>query len=215
MAAKKRCTVICAAPEQDLEFIGSAVRESDFLVCADGGCDVLSRIDIIPDLIIGDFDSAESNDVFPLSERITLDTHKDDTDTMYCVKECMTRGYREFLFLGATGGRTDHLLANLSILLYLGNHGAHGVIRDKYNDIMMLDIGDNVINVDQGTTISVIPFGSAFAELSYKGLYYPLSHTKVTVEYPYTISNESCGDEVVITLHSGSALLFIVNNIGG
>ncbi len=212
MAAKERCVIISAAPDQDLSFIRSSLRSGDYIVCADGGCDILAAIGITPSLIIGDFDSASSDDVFPSVEKIVLSTHKDDTDTMHCAEECIKRGFTDFLFLGATGGRTDHLLANLSVLMFLSRHGAVGVVSDRYNDIMLLQQGDNIITAEIGTTISVIPFGSSYAELSYKGLYYPLERTKVTVDYPYTISNESCDDTVTITLHSGSALVFIVKH---
>ena len=210
MAAERRCVIVAASPEYDIGFIRSSVMPEDYIICADGGADILSAAGIEPDLIVGDFDSSKEKDLFPNTERIVLSTHKDDTDTMHCTAVGLERGFRCFLYLAATGGRTDHALANLSVLIYLSNNDAHGIISDKYNDIVLLDRGRNIIHTKKGSVISVLPFGSASAELSYEGLLYPLEKGTVTINFPYTISNEACEDTVSVTLHSGSALLFTV-----
>lgn len=209
--AERKCVIVSASPDCDPSFIERSVCCGDFIVCADGGLDTLAKTSLKPDLIVGDFDSAANENIFPDVETITLKVRKIDTDTMHCVDVCLERGFSEFLLLGATGGRTDHALANLSILLYLQKKGAHGVISDKYNDIMLLHPGENKISAISGTTVSVLPFGESSACLSYTGMSYPLDHGTVTVDYPYTISNIAVEDEVTVTLHSGSALLFVVH----
>ena len=211
-ANKRRCVIISASPDKDEEYIKSCVRADDYIVCADGGADAIAGLEIAPDLIVGDFDSAVNIELFKDTEIVTLNVRKIDTDTMHCVDECLARGFTEFLFLGATGGRSDHALANLSILLYLSKKGAHGVISDRYNDIMLLSAGENMIHTKPGKTISVLPFGAPSAVLSYEGLSYPLDHGEVKVSYPYTISNEAVCENVSITLHRGCALVFIVKD---
>lgn len=210
-AAERRCVIVSASPDADPSFISSAIRAGDYIVCADGGVDVLAQTQLVPDLIIGDHDSAREGTVFSEVETISLKVRKIDTDTMHCADVCLERGFREFLFLGATGGRTDHLLANLSILLYLQKKSAHGVVSDSYNDIMLLENGENSFCVKAGTTVSVLPFGAESACVSYTGLSYPLENGVVTVDYPYTISNFAVADNVTVTLHSGRALLFLVH----
>ena len=208
--AERRCVIVSASPDRDTSFIRASINDNDFVVCADGGIDILKDTDIVPDLIVGDFDSAVFPDAFKSVETITLNVRKDDTDTLHCVDVALDRGFRDFLFLGATGGRTDHTLANLTVLLYLRKHGAKGVISDRYNDIYLLENGENILETVSGTTISVIPFASYAAELSYTGMSYPLDHGEVTADYPYTISNIAVSDRVVITLHSGTALAFVI-----
>ena len=84
---------------------------------ADAGYTQVRRQGLKPDLVVGDFDSLGS---VPEGEKIVRHpVMKDDTDMMYSLKECLGRGYRNFLILGATGGRLDHTVANLCALYYL------------------------------------------------------------------------------------------------
>lgn len=45
----------------------------------------------------------------------------------------LDRGYRDFLLLGCTGGRLDHTLANIAVLLYLLRRGADALMADERN----------------------------------------------------------------------------------
>lgn len=212
-AAKRRCVIVSASPEYDIEFISRSINKYDYIICADGGMDLLAKINLTPDLIVGDFDSASSPNLFPNVDRICLQVRKDDTDTMHCVETALQRGFENFLFLGATGGRIDHTLANLSILLYLARRSCTGIISDRYNDIFLLHSGVNNIHTEIGTTVSIMPFASDHAVLSYKGMSYPLECRKVTAEYPYTISNITVDSDAQIILHEGQALCIIVKQM--
>ena len=53
-----------------------------------------------------------------------LRPEKDDTDTQGCLREVFRRGCTEATLVCATGGRIDHMLANLSLLEELS--GAKG-----------------------------------------------------------------------------------------
>ena len=207
--SKKRCVIVAASPNDEIEFIKSQIMEDDFVICADGGADKLIETGIMPDFIIGDFDSSKNYTYFDSSIVTVLPTQKDDTDTMYCVKTALEKGYKDFLILGATGGRIDHTLANLSVLLYLKKSGASGVISDEFADTALLSIGDNILENKKGKTVSIMPFASDSVRLTYKGMMYPLENSEVYTDYPYTISNVAVEDRVIITLHSGTALLVL------
>lgn len=208
-AIKNRCVIICASPTANRDHILTKITDDDFIICADGGADWLSGSGITPDMIIGDMDSSAQYKDFSDSEMIVLNTMKDDTDTMHCVVKALEMGYNEFLLLGATGGRTDHTLCNLSVLLYLKNHHAHGTISDEYSEITILFNGTNKITDIKNKTVSVLPFACSQAALTYSGLLYPMDHKTVTAEFPFTISNKALEDTVYITVHSGTALLII------
>ena len=207
---ERRCVVISASPDNNPNHIRKSVRDTDYIICADGGVDAAARAGLKPDLIVGDLDSAEKPDSFPDVETIVLKTTKDDTDTMHCAGIAVEKGFKNILFLGCTGGRTDHTLANLSVLVYLAEKGADGIISDEYNDICLLKDGVNIVNAAPGTTVSILPFGCDRAVLSYRGLVYPLDHGTVKLSYPYTISNVIADDHASVELHSGKALLFYI-----
>ena len=108
-----------------------AVTEDDLVIAVDGGLSYCGILNVEPDLIIGDFDSMSDGELQALEvlkqdipERIiTLPCEKDDTDTVFAMKEAIRRGYTDFLFIGVIGGRLDHTLGNVSMLLYLETLG--------------------------------------------------------------------------------------------
>ena len=206
-----RCVIISASPELNSDFLKTHIKPEDYVICADGGADKLIPIGIVPDLIIGDFDSSQNYKYFKKSEIVTLEVQKDDTDTMHCAAEAVKRGFKNIVFFGVTGGRIDHTLANLSVLLYLKNNGAEGKIIDEFNEISLLNQGGNVIENVKWKTVSVMPFACFTATLSYKGMFYPLENKSVDIDFPYTISNIAVENNIEVFLHSGTALLIIVN----
>ena len=77
---------------------------------------------------MGDFDSHDNPHL--TVETIVLPCEKDDTDTVYAVKEAVKRGFDDFLLIGVVGARLDHTLGNVSILLYLDSLEKRGCIID-------------------------------------------------------------------------------------
>ncbi|MFR3202176.1 MAG: thiamine diphosphokinase, partial [[Clostridium] leptum] len=168
---KARCVIIGSAPVDEAErrFIGTQVSPEDFLVCADGGYETARRLGLKPGLLIGDLDSC-TEDFPPDIEAVRLPVHKDDTDMMYSLKECLGRGYRDFLLLGATGGRLDHTVANLCGLYYLAMHNARGVLADRQNETVLVINGRVGLQGEPGALVSVFPYGASYCTLSYEGL---------------------------------------------
>ena len=60
---------------------------------------------------------------------------RDDTDTVFAVKEAIKRGFDDFLLIGVVGARLDHTLGNVSSLLYLDSLGKKGYIIDDYSEM--------------------------------------------------------------------------------
>lgn len=211
VASPKRCVIISASPELDSDFLKTHIAPNDYLICADGGVDKLIPTGFAPDLIIGDFDSSKNYKYFNDIEVVELQIKKDDTDTLHCAAEAVKRGFTDIVFLGATGGRLDHTLANLSVLLFLQNNNVNGRIVDKFNEVSLLKQGKNFLTNVRGKTISVMPFACFTAVLSYKGMLYPMEDKVVSADFPYTISNIAVDDNVEIFIRSGTALLIIAN----
>lgn len=209
VALKERCVIVSASPQADRGFIASQITDSDFVICADGGADILFSTGILPDMIVGDFDSSKRFMEFNIENVISLPSEKNDTDTMYCVRKALEIGYTKFLILGATGGRLDHELANISVLLYLQNNKASGVISDGFSDVTLLNRGENKFSGLKLKTLSVMPYACDKIVVSYTGLKFPLTNHTVTAEYPFSISNVAADDDITINLQEGRALLII------
>ncbi len=96
-----------------------ASSDSDLIIAADGGYNVLSEAGIKPDILVGDLDSLSLNIIDLMPPDIEVLRHpreKDFTDAELAVMEAMGRGVDDVLLLGALGGRTDHTLANLALM---------------------------------------------------------------------------------------------------
>ena len=204
----KRCVIAGGADIADYERIRRMLKEEDYLICCDSGlrhCEGLGRS---ADLIVGDFDSTE-NPHLPV-ETIVLPCEKDDTDTVYAVKEALTRGFEEFLLIGVCGGRLDHTLGNVAILLYLDGLGKRGMIADDYS--VMEVVGRQKATIgEKYPYFSLLAIGGDATGVMIRNAKYPLEDAVITSGYQYGISNEVVkGEQAEVSLTGGRLLLIKV-----
>lgn len=204
-----RCVIISGSPDTDISFIKQIVKSDDYVICADMGFHFAKEANIKPDLIIGDFDSC--TEIIPDdSEIIKLIPEKDDSDTAHCVEVALNRGFDDIVLLGAVGGRIDHMLANLSVLLYIANKGANGILLSKNEKIMLLQKGKHSFSKLNGKTFSLFPFGCEKVCVSYSGVKYMLNRQFIYSEaFSLGLSNIFTADDSEICIHDGNALLII------
>ena len=139
----RRCVIVGGAGIGDYGFIASKLREDDYLIYCDSGLKHLAGLGAGPDLIVGDFDSHEKPDTD--TEIIELPREKDDTDTFFAAKEAVRRGFEDFLLIGVIGERTDHTLANLSILQYLDTAGKKAVLLDDWSEMRIISRNEETV----------------------------------------------------------------------
>lgn len=97
--------------------------KADFVIACDAGYIHAQRADIVPDVIIGDFDSY-LGDLPGGVEIIRTKPEKDDTDTMMALKLAIRQRLPQDNACGALGGRVDHMLANISLIAFAATKGA-------------------------------------------------------------------------------------------
>ena len=193
---KNRCVIIAAAPNPESGFIRQSIKESDFVICADAGYEAAFKAGITPELIVGDFDSAQKPETeLPM---ITLPVHKG-----------LKRGFRQFLLLGALGGRIDHTFANFSVLEYLHQNGAHGLISDSRVQICFTAGETCTFRGKTGQTLSVFPYGCESCTVTHHGFEYELAQQKIFSSFPLGISNVIKSDTASIEFHDGKALVML------
>ena len=203
-----RFVIIGGAEIRNYNLIRSYFRPSDYYVYCDCGLKHQEALGVSPDLIIGDFDSHAKPD--ELHNVIVLPVVKDDTDTIFAVKEGIRRGYEDFLLVGATGGRQDHNLGNIYALLMLKNAGKSAVIVDDWSEMRIIAAGETV-RVKRGWRFfSLLNIAGTARGISITGAKYELDGAEILPDYQYGISNEVTSEEAVITLREGSLLLVSV-----
>lgn len=200
-----RCVIIGGADIGEYEMIKHRLRPDDFKIFCDSGLRHADPLSVTPDLIVGDFDSHEKPDL-PV-ETIVLPCEKDDTDTVYAAKEALKRGFSEFLLIGTIGGRIDHTLGNLSILLMLHEQGKNALMLDDYSEITVA--GKETSFVDGSFSyFSLLCISENAKGVNIVNAKYPLNDAEITCNYPYGISNEPLpGKTAEITVSEGRLLL--------
>lgn len=203
-----RCVIISGSPDTNVDEIKELCCPDDYIVCADSGYSYAKQAGILPDLIIGDFDSLKEE--LPAdTEIVKLNNRKDDTDTEHCVMECIRRGHRNFLLLGSIGGRTDHTFANISILAFLSEYHYKGIARNNGEEIRILNKGTYDMSGNKGLIFSVFPYACEAVNVSYEGAEYPLDSFTLTYNVSRGISNVFNNDKASITVNDGRAILLI------
>ena len=201
----QRCVIIGGAEIRQYRRIRESLREDDWLVYCDGGLKHAQEIGRKPDLIVGDFDSYEKPETD--IETIVLPCEKDDTDTVYAVKEAVRRGYREFLLAGVTGERFDHTFGNISVLLYLDTQGIPARILDDYSEMSVVSRETAEVK-DTCSWFSLLNISGTAKGITIRDAKYPLTDGEITSEYQFGISNEVLpGKTAQVSVREGRLLL--------
>ena len=182
-----RCVIIGGADIARYDRIRSHLRPDDFYICCDSGLKHREGLGIAPHLIVGDFDSHD--DPHLDTETIVLPCEKDDTDTVYAVKEALSRGFEDFLLLGVIGGRLDHTLGNVSLLLMLHARGKTAVAVDDFSELEIVDRRPTEIG-DGYAFFSLLNITGTARGITIQKAKYPLEDAEITCEYQYGVSNE-------------------------
>lgn len=202
----KRCVIVGGAKIGRYDLVRARLqKENDFYICCDSGLKHRAALGIVPDLIVGDFDSHENPRLE--TETIVLPCEKDDTDTVFAVKEALRRGFQDFLLVGVIGGRLDHSLGNLSILLMLDAKGMTAAAIDDFSEMEILSGKPAKID-SRYACFSLLNITGTAQGITIKNAKYPLTDAEITCEYQYGISNEALpGMTAEVSIKRGRLLL--------
>lgn len=204
----RRCVIVGGADIRAYDFVRSHLRADDFVIYCDSGLKHREGLGAAPDLIVGDFDSHE-NPHLPV-ETIVLPRAKDDTDSVFAVKEALHRGFEEFLLLGAMGARLDHTLANVGILLMLDAANKRAMAVDDYSEMRIVSREPEHVQ-DDCPYFSLLNVSGLARGVTIRGAKFPLEDGEITCEYQYATSNEVLpGQTAEITVKEGRLLLIEV-----
>ncbi len=187
----------------------------DYIVCADGGARHAFEMKIIPDLIIGDFDSLPDKIVDYYKnqgvETKSFSKKKDYTDTHLAVESAIKKQAKKIGLFGCRGTRADHTLSNIQLLFYIRNNHCKGVLIDENNEIFLSE-DVNVIQGEPGQVVSLISLSPVTKGVTLKGFLYPLENATVPREESIGISNELIGREGCIHKTEGDLLIIKSND---
>lgn len=184
--------------------------EVDYIIAADKGCECLYNYNIVPDLLIGDFDSANKEILnkakLEIKEVLEFPPEKDYTDTEIALMEAVKRGAERIYLFGATGSRLDHTLGNIGLLLIAKEKG---IVLEIIDDNNRIYLGQNkmTLNGSYGDNISFHALSDKVVNLEIKGGKYILESYDMSLLAPRAICNEFIDTPIEISYDSGELLI--------
>ncbi|BDF05674.1 thiamine diphosphokinase [[Clostridium] hylemonae] len=207
--------VIVSGGELDEQLALSYLDEKggSYVIGVDKGMEFLYSHHITPDYIVGDFDSTDPEIAAYYRTQTNVPVRefnpvKDASDTEIAVRLAMTLGGKELIILGATGGRIDHLWANVQTLTVPFKAGVDAYIIDTQNRIRLIGEETHLKKEDAyGPYFSVFPLGETVYGFNITGAKYPLKDHTLTPYDSLCVSNQIEADEVVIEFGGGMVIL--------
>lgn len=199
------------------------------VITADRGMEFCKEAKILPDLILGDFDSANSS-AFEYFQRCCPErmerfpSEKDETDTELAILRAMERGADSVTIIGGTGTRLDHVLGNIQLLKMAWEMGIKCYLVDPHNRIQLIGVrpqgrgsdprigGQTPILTLQksrqfGKYVSLIPFSQNVEGLTLNGFAYDVENFTLESGKARGVSNEILQEEGQISFDSGVLLV--------
>jgi len=205
--------LIITGGKLDLDFARSFLKQYSFdkLIAVDAGLASADALGLVPDYVVGDFDTADPQLIAKYKELpfIVWEVHwpeKNETDTELARSRALAIGCEEIAFLGATGGRADHLLGNIHALYLCMQKGVDAYLVDVQNKIYLLDDGKVFCQeAVWGNYISFLPYTEAVTGITLQGFKYPLDKREIRQgeEVGLCISNELTEAKAVLTFDTG------------
>ncbi len=209
-------------PEESAKLIKdiSDSNEDTVLIACDGGCDILARHNIVPDLVVGDMDSISKEGLdFINSNNVFIEKYpveKDWTDSEIALSKTEDD---EVILVTPDSGRLDHVIANLQLALKFKKDGKKITITDGITYCYPLS-GEDSVEVDVSTlkkpvSVSLVPwdFSEPVTGVTTVGLYYPLKDAELNAGSTFSFSNHPTDENGRIAIYIKGGLLLVIVTI--
>lgn len=206
-----RCIILANGEYGEVDAYRDIFKNSDTILCADGGANYAFQMGLIPDSVIGDLDSVrpEVSKYFDAQgvEFIRYPARKDLTDLQLALDLARERGAEQIVLLGALGKRLDHTLYNIYAGIELARQGVR--ISHFTPDCQIYLVQDRlIIDGTAGDIVSLLALTDRVEGASMEGFEYSLKEPVLRSDQPYAISNVLAGSRGVIELRSGILAVF-------
>lgn len=223
--------LIIAGGELDIPFAKSYIAAHGFdkVVCADAGLDGAGKLGLSVDIAMGDYDSVSAEVLEAYRgknhvEFVQYPPEKDATDLELALDWAVGQHPEEIVILGATGGRLDHFLANVNILMKPLSRGIPAYIVDGQNRLCLLGAAHASGREDghflhafhrkemHGKYISFLPLTERVREVTLRGFRYELDGQDMVLGSSLGVSNEMAEGRDSATIDFSEGILIAVES---
>lgn len=173
-------------------FYKEKLKKYDVVICADGGLTHAAKLDLVPQVALGDFDSTSDHTLKYFQSKgtkiIRYSTIKNQTDTEIALDYALNERPESIEILAGLGSRFDHSLANVHLLKKALEKDIPCTIVTEHNEIMLIDSGI-LLEGEEGEGISLLPLTEVVRGINTRGLGYPIKDGEFLLGAPYGVSN--------------------------
>lgn len=207
---KEACIVTGGALSEDFLADYRKKYPEQLLIVVDGALEITHRLKILPDYIVGDFDTVDTSLLSYYDNKIILrhPPEKDQTDTELAIETALEAGCKSLFFLGATGSRLDHSLGNIFLLQGLLEQGIAAVIINENNRLYLKNKSFTLQkNQTYGDYISLLPLSEQVEQVTLTGFKYPVHQITFFRERTLGISNEITKETAGVEFSRGTFIV--------
>lgn len=181
--------------------------DEEVVIAADKGYEFALKHGIIPEIVIGDFDSS----TMPTNLNVLkLNVEKNETDGQEALAYAIKKRYDEIAIYGISGGRLDHEMGNLSLLKSGEEQGVSMVGKEDDVDIYFKSKGKYAFKTQKGKEFSIITFMEDSIISNGIGVKYPIDNLHLSSNsLGRAISNVAIEDEISFEVLEGGVLVFL------
>lgn len=202
----KKCLIISGGEYSPLD----SQTTYEYVIACDRGVLNARRMNIRPDLIIGDFDSLNVP-IPPEYADIPVNNYpirKDDSDTVLATRIALDMNcFDNITIVCALGGRLDHTYANLQTLGFIASHGIQGELHSADTHVITHTGGEVIIPQIPDSSLSLFALSDICHDISINGSGYDVSHIDIRNTFPIGLSNYWNSSSVTISMGSGILLI--------
>jgi thiamine pyrophosphokinase len=180
------------------------------IICCDGGARHLLNMGIKPDIIIGDMDSIDSAQLKIFYKQkikiLKYPANKDFTDTELALDYALSSEPLKILICCALGGRIDHTLANIFLLLKAQEKGIETFLIDEYCEAFVINKETAFAN-EKDKTVSLLALTPKVTGITLSGFAYPLEKGTLKMGESRGISNVINKNRAGIKIERGKLLV--------
>ncbi|PLR97731.1 thiamine diphosphokinase [Bacillus sp. T33-2] len=206
--------IMAGGPPEFVPDLRAYKQENTIWVGVDKGVLALLDAGIEPQYAFGDFDSVTDEEWLKIERQVTnlirFKPEKDETDMELAINWALEQDAGTIRLFGATGGRLDHLLANIQLLLkpLLQNLDAEIEMIDNNNHIYVKGPGvHSIAKMPSRKYISFVAVTPSVSALTLKGFKYPLNGCNIPLGSTLCISNELISDYGTFSFEEGILLV--------
>lgn len=206
----KRAAIFLNGDLSDLKSVKQYILPSDLIICADGAAAHALLLNLVPNVIIGDFDSLPKltqNNLkkYPI-KLIRFPREKDESDSELAINYAVENNFKDVLIFGLFGSRLDHMLTNIFVLENLKTKGVKAMCVEGKQEIQIVN-DQTTLKGKAGDLVSLIPLKNDVKQVTTKGLRYPLVNEDLLFGYSRGISNALAVNSAEISIKNGSLLV--------